>query len=253
MAKIVFTVDVDRDAACAAPGEFRAKCKHSIEPSFEASYSGFRDLLGLADSLRIPAVFFFEAECVSLFPDVPDMTHEIGCHGLHHEDFTGAETNAPITESQRLGLLTKAKEILENRFGSKPMGFRAPYLHHDSALLQLLQTIGFAYDSSVMEGKKAGPLPELFLPDLKDAKGKQTLGYLWQLMEGNRSVEEYLEAINSYKGKYLVLSTHSWHSRQTMKKKLSEQQAKENLSKVKQLLETLKERHEFVSAGEVLG
>lgn len=251
--KLIFTVDVDRDAAWPSPGTRTASSKHAPLPTFSASRRGFFDLLSLVDRLRIPTVFFFETATALRFPKIHLGTNEAGCHGLDHEDFTGQSTGHKVPKRARRVVLGVARRTLERVLQKPVIGFRAPYLHADADLLSAVKEAGFRYDSSLVRGatlKRA--LPELWLPRLKDGSGKNMYGYLWPLMEGKRTSKEYLWAIRKSRSAYVVLATHSWHTHQTVDRVLSSKEAARKTGQVRDLLSELSGEHEFVRPGDVL-
>ncbi len=242
MTKIVFTVDVDRDVAWPEQGSHKAGSRHSSSPSFDSTRKGFFALLSLANRLKIPTTFFFEAATALELGPVSLGRHEAACHGFDHEDFTGELTGKPFTKEKAKETLKAAKASLEKKFGSNINGFRAPYLKWNRALLEALAEAGFAYDSSVVEGTLAKPpLPELFLPEWRDSNGRKMSGYLWPLMEGKRKPEEYVKAVGKAvvkKQPYVVLSTHSWHTHCSVEKgALSAREAESRLGLVEKVLE----------------
>lgn len=245
MTKLVFSVDVDRDVAWPKKGSNVAGSKHSFEPSFECSKKGFLALLELVNEFSVPTTFFFEASTAACIGTVDASDHEVACHGWDHEDFTGKKTLSPLQPATRRSVLQRAKNALESQFGVNVHGFRAPYLHWDEPLLEMLSQNGFAYDSSVVSGQLENPpLPELFLPNWKDKNGNALSGYLWPLMEGKRTVSEYVDAVKLAVAKdapYVVLATHSWHTHASVEKGvLSDADAQRNVDLVRQLLESMR-------------
>ncbi|HLD76415.1 MAG TPA: hypothetical protein VI874_05310, partial [Candidatus Norongarragalinales archaeon] len=166
---------------------------------------------------------------------------------LDHEDFTGESTGHAVPKRARRLILSATKRSLERKLKQPVQGFRAPYLHADPDLLLAVKDAGFAYDSSLYRSSKLRPpISELWHPELKDRKGKLMSGYFWPFMEGKRPMEDYLHALRKSREPYVVLSTHSWHSRQTVDRVLSGKEALEKTSKLSEILSTLQEKHEFV-------
>ena len=131
-------------------------------------------------------------------------------------------------------------------------------MHADLELMELLNETSFEYDSSFEEGKtlESNNMKEVALSVGKDARGNKISGYLWQLMEGKRQVEEYVKLVQEAKqeaSKPIVLATHSWHSHYSIEKGwLEEKQAKENLKKIKEMLVALKKKNEFKKISQVI-
>jgi hypothetical protein len=92
--------------------------------------------------------FFIPAWCIEQYPDAIESIlkdgHEIGHHGLIHED--PVETRG---EAQRIAFET-ALQIHQKRIGSKPRGYRAPVYNVTQQVIDLLVEHGFRYDSSLM-------------------------------------------------------------------------------------------------------
>ena len=245
MTYLVFSVDVDRDAAWPQNGIASAGTRHRAAPSFDASRKGFFSLLETVNELSIPTTFFFEAATALELEPVSLQGHEVACHGLDHEDFTGKHTEKPFTRVERRTTLQNAVTLLENRFKVEIDGFRAPYLGWDLDLLMAIAETGFSYDSSVVSGHlKNPPLPELYLPEWKDASGQKMSGYLWPLMESKRSVSEYVDAVRRDVEKnepYVVLATHSWHTHCSVERgDLTAAEAAQNVQTVRSILTQLK-------------
>lgn len=244
MTFLVFSVDVDRDAAWPQNGSAAASTRNRSAPSFEASRKGFFALLDMVNELSIPTTFFFEAATALELEPVSLKGHEVACHGLDHEDFTGKHTEKPFTRVERRTTLQNAVTLLENRFKVEIDGFRAPYLGWDLDLLMAIAETGFSYDSSVVAGHlKNPPLPELYLPEWKDAAGQKMSGYLWPLMEGKRAIPDYIDAVKrdvDANVPYIVLATHSWHTHCSVERgELSSLEAQANVLNLRRLLEQL--------------
>lgn len=108
------------------------------------------DTFALLDCLRplCRATFFVTGEIADRIPEVVKAIvrdgHEVGCHGLHHEDF---DTYAPEEQFRRISTAT---EHLTRAAGSRPLGFRAPRHRANIATLLALERLNYAYDSSVL-------------------------------------------------------------------------------------------------------
>jgi hypothetical protein len=259
---VAFTIDVDADVAWACEGKTCAVTKGKDEALFEASESGFVSLQALLEENGWPATLFFEARAAEAMNagDKDLKNFEIACHGLAHEDFTGKDTGLKMKRGDKAAVLAEAKRKLEDVFPRHSIsGFRAPYLHWDKELLELLLETGFLYDSSVTVARERevdSPLPEVPLLEFEVA-GKKKSSYLWQLMEGKYSVEEYLPFVAKAleENALVVLATHSWHlSRSVAKGELSDAQAKANEEKVRKVLNFAEESGAmFTSISDFLG
>ncbi|MFW6195842.1 MAG: polysaccharide deacetylase family protein [Thermoplasmatota archaeon] len=110
--------------------------------------------LDLLDELNIKATFFVVADIVDNYPglveEIADRGHEIGCHGLHHNCAINPETKEPMfTEDEYREIILEAKEKLEKATGQDIIGFRAPGAYIGGWVLDVLEDLGFKYDSSV--------------------------------------------------------------------------------------------------------
>jgi peptidoglycan-N-acetylglucosamine deacetylase len=92
--------------------------------------------------------FFIPAWCIEQYPEAVDAIlndgHEIGHHGLIHED--PIETKG---RAQRVAFET-ALAIHQKRIGKKPRGYRAPVYNATQQVIDLLIKHQFLYDSSLM-------------------------------------------------------------------------------------------------------
>jgi hypothetical protein len=243
---IAFTIDVDRDAAWFRKGQSHAITKGEEKALFESTGKGLNALLQLLEEMNWPCTFFFEAATAKAIQASASQfkEHEIACHGLNHEDFTGEATGVRMAREEKKEILTKARSLLQNSFKSHAVnGFRAPYLHYDKELLNLVAEVGFEYDSTVTRSIGAvtveSGLQEVPLLELEVEGGKKS-SYLWRLMEGAYSIEDYSGFVEKALGlnDLLVLATHSWHSHRSVNKGvLSSNEAAANIEKVRGVLE----------------
>lgn len=95
-----------------------------------------------------PASFYIPAVCALLRPDeVPTYVadgHEVAVHGWIHE------RNTLLSYDQELDLLGRAVDVLHKQSGSRPVGIRTPSWDFSDSTLQVIQELGFIYDSSLM-------------------------------------------------------------------------------------------------------
>ncbi|MFP9062491.1 polysaccharide deacetylase family protein [Natrialbaceae archaeon A-chndr2] len=110
--------------------------------------------LNLLDDLGITATFFVVADVVDNYPglveEIAERGHEIGCHGLHHECAISPDTKEPrFSREQYRERLRTAKWKLERASGQDVVGFRAPGAYVGGWVLDVLEQVGFEYDSSV--------------------------------------------------------------------------------------------------------
>ena len=110
--------------------------------------------LELLAARGIRATFFWVAEYARRFPDAlrrcAAAGHEIACHGLtHFPKFEPATKRPNFTPAEFKTRTVEARKILEDLAGQAVMGYRAPNAYIAGWMLDVLEELGFAYDSSV--------------------------------------------------------------------------------------------------------
>ncbi len=256
----VFTVDVDRDVNVAEQGRYdSASTVRGTETSSfrtESSARGLQLIADLLDDLGMKATFFLEGDTLRAIArkvDVRELlaSHEVGCHGVCHEDITGESTGICLTGLEIESLVSESASIVKDVAGKDPAGFRAPYLHTNSETLAILAMKGFKYDSSktfTIKQGRIGPyrleegIWELPVARGLDAKGKHIVSYLWPMHEGRRKPDDYLDLALGIKQGCLVIATHSWHIVETYGGGLlNDDQVRDNLSHVRRVLEGVRD------------
>jgi peptidoglycan/xylan/chitin deacetylase (PgdA/CDA1 family) len=111
-------------------------------------------VLDLLQELNIKATFFIVADVVEHYPglieSIVEKGHEIACHGLHHACKIHPKTKEPLMTQEEFRQRTlQAKQILEKASGQEVVGYRAPNAYIAGWMLDILEEIGFKYDSSV--------------------------------------------------------------------------------------------------------
>jgi peptidoglycan/xylan/chitin deacetylase (PgdA/CDA1 family) len=105
-------------------------------------------ILALLERRGIPSTWFVPGHTLETFPDsiaaIVAGGHELASHGWYHEDFS------ELSASQQDAILARSFEALERAAGTPPRGWRAPYWALGERTLELVEQIGFAYDSSLM-------------------------------------------------------------------------------------------------------
>jgi peptidoglycan/xylan/chitin deacetylase (PgdA/CDA1 family) len=124
------------------------------DPPVKLSHAEFGHRVGVPRILRllaresIPSTWFIPGNTLELYPGdadaILDGGHEIGCHGWFHEDFSELDAGAQHS------ILERSFEAATRAAGSPPRGHRAPYWALGADTLGLVESIGFAYDSSLM-------------------------------------------------------------------------------------------------------
>ncbi len=111
-------------------------------------------VLDMLDEYNIKATFFVVADVTEHYPGLVEQIsargHEIACHGLHHACKINPKTKEPLITLEEFEERTKrAKEMLEEASNQEVIGYRAPAAYVAGWMLDLLEKIGFKYDSSV--------------------------------------------------------------------------------------------------------
>ncbi|CAN5735413.1 polysaccharide deacetylase [soil metagenome] len=175
---------------------------------------GVPRMLDLFDRHRIPATFFvpgFDAENhPELVREIIAQGHEIGAHGYLHERW-----EVPVEEEGPL--LRKAHDILVDVTGVAPKGWRSPGGMKSAVTLQVLQDLGYIYDSSdkdydlpypaIVGGEQSGEMIEL-------PNNTSSLDDTYLYVEGAATPDEVLglwldefDAIY-HEGGYFILTFH---------------------------------------------
>ena len=105
------------------------------------------NLLDLLDQYQIKATFFVLADITEEYFDVlneiKDRGHEIGCHGMDHRLLHD------ISDEEFKINARAAKDKLESIFGARAIkGYRASCFSLNRSKLDILQELGYQYDSS---------------------------------------------------------------------------------------------------------
>ncbi|HIJ00617.1 MAG: peptidoglycan-N-acetylglucosamine deacetylase [Candidatus Methanomethylophilaceae archaeon] len=229
MKVLVFTVDMDRDCNTAAKGKKEAvsrRCGEMCMPQYAASVEGMTLLTDMLHSIGVQATVFAEGDTLINLSDRSILDrHEVACHGMSHEDLTGAKSGVPLGDLEVRHIIKRSKRTVEGVVGMTPLGFRAPYLNIDARVLNMLREEGFVYDSSITKEITNGTLCpwrmscglwEFPLARSIDGHGRPMDSYLWALHEGRRPEEDYLMMLESFREGLLVLATHSWHPLQSV-------------------------------------
>ncbi len=108
---------------------------------------GVPRILDLLRSHGIRATFFVPGHTVESFPAetqaIVDAGHEVAHHSYAHIDPSGQ------TPEEERADMERAWAVLE-RIGVTPLGFRSPSADLSAATLELVEELGFLYDSSLM-------------------------------------------------------------------------------------------------------
>lgn len=153
-------------------------------------------ILDLLDETQTKATFFVLgslAKCrPNLLKDIVLHGHEIGVHGLNHENMT---TLSPIKARE---VLEEAKKCIEDIAGINTYGYRAPFFSINKSnlyLLNILSELGFIYDSSIIPVKMSRYGIDSFVE--KDA---------WFNLSNERTIVELPLPVYSFLGKKFPIS-----------------------------------------------
>jgi hypothetical protein len=99
---------------------------------------------GIASTWFVPGhtVETFQASVAA----VVEAGHELACHGWLHEDLASLSADA-----QRAVLERSLEALTHAQAGIRPVGFRAPYWSLGAETLAIVESLSFAYDSSLMD------------------------------------------------------------------------------------------------------
>lgn len=110
------------------------------------------EILELLDEFNIKATFFILSEVAGYYPhlvkEIAKNGHEIASHGKNHIDLWN------YTPQTFQADLKDAKNLLEDLYGEKVVGYRAPNLIIEDWIVPILSELGFEYDSSVCPSRK---------------------------------------------------------------------------------------------------
>jgi len=115
-------------------------------------FKPLRSILKIFEDNHVSSTFFVLGEVAEAFPEIieeiHDLGHEIASHGYMHRNFT----KIPFDELEKME--KRNRSLLEKITGETPKGFRAPNFQVDTEVLDLLERIGYLYDSSVVPSVK---------------------------------------------------------------------------------------------------
>lgn len=123
----------------------------ATDPIYE---TGVPRALDVFDAAGIRATFFVIAEDLedpvkaSLLREIVRRGHDIASHSLTHTPLSG------LTEERQRHEVSVSRDRIEQELGVTPVGFRAPFFSLDYTTLRLLDEAGYAYDSSMMPGRR---------------------------------------------------------------------------------------------------
>ncbi len=126
-------------------------------PPHGKSYEGVSDalpkILDVLDDEGIRTTMFVTGRSAELYPDIirrASRKHEIQCHTYNHDLLDR------MTKDEQMESISKCKRALESITGKEVYGFRAPYLRFNRDTIEVLNELGFKYDSSIMRKNLIG-------------------------------------------------------------------------------------------------
>ncbi|MCL2607807.1 MAG: polysaccharide deacetylase family protein [Methanomassiliicoccaceae archaeon] len=247
MRRLCFTVDVDRDVNERIPGRIDAVSINSGgKARFTSSGKGTDIIMDMLDETGVKATFF--AEAATLGKISADLgNNEVAMHGLDHEDMTGEVSGIELSSEQLIDIMRTSIHIIEDRTGSTPKGFRAPYMRTNGKITAALSEIGMVYDSSVYAPISAvfnpydigGGLKEIPVPTGVDASGNKITAYLWPMHEGIRTPDDYIRLADTMNEGIFTIATHSWHMVESRSGLMSPEQTEKNIANTKKVITSL--------------
>lgn len=145
---VAVALGFDLDAMCIWDGSF-----HKWTPAFQSrgefgAEVAVPRLLRLLEEHQIRATWCIPGHSADTFPeacaDVIEHGHEIAHHGYMHENPT------EVDRDREREVLEKGIASLEALTGQRPRGYRSPYWDFSPNTLELLEELGFDWDSSLM-------------------------------------------------------------------------------------------------------
>lgn len=129
----------------------------SFTSTYEGVKTGTPKLIGLLRAENIRSTFYWTGHAAANNPEtvrrVRDAGHEIGCHGLFHENLGDAvyplANNHPVLPSEVEGRVIEATRTVKRIAGFKPVSFRAPRLWGSTRLVSALEKLGYVSDASL--------------------------------------------------------------------------------------------------------
>ena len=122
--------------------------------NFDCLSDGFDFLINLLEKHNIQATFFVVADVIDRYPEIvralKASPHEIACHSLHHTSAINTKTKKPFQDQELWEKeLQEAKNKIDDAFGFKTVGYRAPNAYFGKWMVKILERNGFLYDSSI--------------------------------------------------------------------------------------------------------
>jgi peptidoglycan/xylan/chitin deacetylase (PgdA/CDA1 family) len=142
------TISVDFDAESLWSGTFKLTTPSPLSRGDYDIRAGLPRILELLDRHELPATFMVPGQVAEEHPHAcreiaARGVHEVGYHGYYHESVL----ETPIAEEREL--MKRGMARLEDAFGQTPRGNRSPPFALGPNTAELLEELGFEYDSSL--------------------------------------------------------------------------------------------------------
>lgn len=142
------TLSVDFDAESLWSGTFKLSTPSPLSRGDFDVRAGLPRIHALLDEHDIPATFMVPAQVADEHPEAcaeiaRRERHEVGYHGYYHESVL----ELPIDEEREL--MKRGIARLQDTFGCTPRGNRSPPFALGPNTADLLEELGFVYDSSL--------------------------------------------------------------------------------------------------------
>ena len=146
--RIAVNLGVDFDAQSIWLGAFNIPTPAMMARGEFGAMVGAPRLLELYRRYGIRSTWFTPGHTIDTFPEVCRQVqadgHELACHGYYHENPTEIERD---TERR---LMELALSTFDRQLGIRPAGYRSPSWGYSESTLDLIEELGFVYDSSLM-------------------------------------------------------------------------------------------------------
>lgn len=146
--KIAVNLGTDFDAQSLWLGKFNKPSPSFMSRGEFGAKVGVPRLLDRYGRYDIKTTWFTPGRTIDTFPEecelIAGQGHEFGHHGYFHENPTLIDAG---TEEE---LIERAFETFRNRLGIRPTGYRSPYWDYSDNTLDIVEKMGFKYDSSLM-------------------------------------------------------------------------------------------------------
>lgn len=145
---VSLTFDVDAESAQLRHGAAVLDKMTTLSAARYGPVRGLPRILALLDARSIQATFYVPGDTAERHPDalksIVDGGHEVGHHGYLHLHDDQADAAGRRRELER-GL-----QVLTDRLGSPPRGYRSPGWELTTDVFESLVEVGFDWDSSCM-------------------------------------------------------------------------------------------------------